>query len=75
MSPVHLEPNPPTPEHALPPVTIVDDRRGTWGMTLFIIMEALLFVMLIWAYYYVEKGNQRWKVEVPPPLNYSLPML
>lgn len=75
MTPVYLEPNPPTPEHALPPVTIVDDRRGTWGMLLFIIMEALLFVMLIWAYYYVAKGNDPWKVEMTPPLNYSLPML
>jgi heme/copper-type cytochrome/quinol oxidase subunit 3 len=75
MSPVYLEPTHPTPEHAGPPVRLVDDKRGTWGVALFIATEAMLFVMLFFTYFYVEKGNQRWSVEEPPKLHYVLPML
>jgi heme/copper-type cytochrome/quinol oxidase subunit 3 len=65
----------PQHEHAGPPVPYVDDRRGTLGMLLFIATEAMLFIMLFFAYYFLEKGNQRWAVEEPPKLHYSLPML
>lgn len=62
-------------QHARPPVLLLDDKRGTWGMALFIMTEATLFLMLFFAYYYVKKGNDRWSVTEPPKLHYSLPML
>lgn len=74
MSPVEVA-IPKHERHAPPPIRLIDDRRGTIGMALFIITEATLFVMLFFAYYYVAKGNERWKVETPPKLHYSLPML
>ncbi len=64
-----------TPEHAGPSIGVVDDKLGTWGMALFITTEAMLFVMLFFAYYYVEKGQNRWNFEEPPKLHYSLPVL
>lgn len=75
MTPIPFEPSVGTPEHAGPMVRVVDDRRGTWAMALFIVSEAMLFVMLFFAYYYIGKGNERWKIEEPPKLHYSLPML
>ena len=62
-------------EHAGPPVRRIDDRRGTFGMWLFIATEAMLFVMLFMAYFYIANGNDRWKNEEAPKLHYSLPML
>ena len=62
---------------ALPtiPHGIVDDRRGTWGMLLFIVTEACLFVMLFFTYFYlghVSRGP--WPPE-PPKLKLALLML
>ena len=74
MSPVPVE-IPAHEQHAPPPVQSFDDRRGTYGMLLFIITEAMLFVMLFFAYYYTKKGNDRWHVTDPPKLHYVLPML
>ena len=71
---VYLDPAKKT-DHALPMVRRIDDRRGTFGMALFITTEAMLFVMMFFAYYYVAKGDQRWRVEEPPKLHYALPML
>ncbi|HZP63934.1 MAG TPA: cytochrome c oxidase subunit 3 [Terriglobales bacterium] len=62
-------------QHARPPVLALDDRRGTWGMALFIATEATLFVMLLFSYYYTSRGNNRWQVHEAPKLHYSLPML
>ncbi len=62
-------------EHAPPPVQRIDDTRGTYGMLLFILTEAMLFVFMFFSYYYVEKGNERWRVEEPPKLHYALPQL
>lgn len=62
-------------DHAPPAIQVVDQDRGTWGILLFITTEAMLFVMLFVAYFYLEKGNDRWKVEQPPKLHYALPML
>ena len=75
MTSVPLEPTVRAPQHAGPPIRVVDDKRGTWGMALLITTEAMLFVMLFFTYYYVEKGNERWKYTEPPKLHYSLPML
>lgn len=75
MKSVYIE-NPPEIHHAEPLVTRIDDKRGTFGMLLFITTEAALFVVLFFAYFYVEKGQpQRWSLEEPPKLHYSLPML
>lgn len=62
-------------DHEGPPVPLVDQHRGTWGIKLFILTEAMLFIMLFTAYFFIEKGGERWKVEEPPKLHYSLPML
>ena len=45
------------------PHGVVDDRRGTWGMVMFILTEATLFVMLFFTYYYVEYN---WRGPYPP---------
>jgi len=75
MRSVYLE-NPPEIHHAPPPVRRLDDKRGTFGMALFIATEATLFIVLFFTYYYVEKGQpQRWSIEEPPKLHYALPML
>ena len=74
MTPVSVE-LPVHERHARPPVLVLDDKRGSWGMILFITTEAMLFVMLFFAYYYDKKGNDRWNNTEPPKLHYSLPML
>ncbi len=74
MSPVYLDPEPHT-EHSGPLIRKIDDKRGTFGISLFIATEATLFVVMFFVYFYVAKGNERWKIEEPPKLHYSLPML
>ena len=37
-----------------------DHSRGTWGMTLFIVTEAMLFVSLFFAYYFLGRGVVQW---------------
>jgi heme/copper-type cytochrome/quinol oxidase subunit 3 len=58
----------------LPPL-IVDDRRGTFGMSLFILTESSLFVMLFFAYFYLGSREPLWPPEPAPPLFYPLVML
>jgi cytochrome c oxidase subunit III len=53
----------------------VDDHRGTYGIMLFILTEAFLFLMLFTAYFYLAEGTWRWLAENPPKLHYVLPML
>jgi heme/copper-type cytochrome/quinol oxidase subunit 3 len=45
------------------PHGVVDDRRGTWGMVMFILTEATLFVFLFFTYYYIAFN---WKGPYPP---------
>jgi heme/copper-type cytochrome/quinol oxidase subunit 3 len=57
------------------PHGVIDDRRGTWAMAMFIATEATLFVMLFFTYYYlghVSRGP--WPPE-PPKLTLPLAML
>jgi cytochrome c oxidase subunit 3 len=57
------------------PHDVVDDRRGTWGMLLFILTEAALFLMLFFSYYYlghISRGP--WPPE-PPKLTLAVIML
>jgi cytochrome c oxidase subunit III len=56
--------------HALP----VDDSRGTLGMWMFIASEALVFVCLFFAYFYVGHRHPEWPLE-PPKLMKALVML
>ena len=57
------------------PHGVIDDRRGTWAMAMFIATEASLFVMLFFTYYYlghVSRGP--WPTE-PPEMRLALVML
>jgi heme/copper-type cytochrome/quinol oxidase subunit 3 len=56
--------------HALP----IDDSRGTLGMWLFIASEALVFVCLFFAYFYVGHRHPEWPLH-PPKLLKALSML
>ncbi len=62
------------PEHR-PLVEVLDERRGTFGMSLFITSEAMLFALLFGAYFFLGAGPRRWKVDEPPKLHFALPML
>jgi cytochrome c oxidase subunit III len=51
-----------------------DDRRGTMGMLLAITTEALLFVALFFAYFYIGHRHEHWPTE-PPKIMLALVML
>lgn len=55
------------------PGRIVQDR-GTWAMYLFIATEAMLFVSLLFAYYYIGHDEPVWPPE-PPEYRLALVML
>ena len=61
------------PAQTLPPVAL-DSKRGTGGMILFIITEAALFVVLFFAYFYLQRGRPNW-VTAPPEVKPALVML
>ena len=54
---------------------VLDDNRGKWGMLLTICTEAMLFVCMFGAYYYLENNKDRWAIDEPPKLHYALIML
>jgi heme/copper-type cytochrome/quinol oxidase subunit 3 len=57
------------------PHGVIDDRRGTWGMLLFILTEAALFLMFFFTYYYLSHVSRGpWPPE-PPKLMFALVML
>lgn len=57
------------------PHDVIDDRRGTWGMLLFIATEATLFLILFFSYYYLAHVSRGpWPPE-PPKLMLALIML
>jgi heme/copper-type cytochrome/quinol oxidase subunit 3 len=43
----------------------IDASRGTFGMSLAILTEALLFVMMFFAYYYVGHDHEDWPTNAP----------
>lgn len=45
-----------------------DDRRGTWGMWLFMLSELWVFFGLLFAYYYMAYHTISWPPERPPSL-------
>ncbi|HEX4339949.1 MAG TPA: cytochrome c oxidase subunit 3 [Polyangiaceae bacterium] len=59
-------------EMTVPPTT--DDRRGTGGMILLIATEASLFVMLLFAYFYLAREQRPWPMDAPPRLPLALGM-
>jgi heme/copper-type cytochrome/quinol oxidase subunit 3 len=52
-----------------------DERRGTRAMAQFIATEAALFVVLFFAYFYLQAVNTQWKADAPPKLTLALIML
>jgi heme/copper-type cytochrome/quinol oxidase subunit 3 len=57
------------------PHGVVDARRGSWAMAMFILTEATLFVMLFFAYYYLgHVARGPWPTE-PPKYALALVML
>lgn len=57
------------------PHEVVDDRRGTWGMLLFILTEATLFLILFFSYYYLRHVSRGPFPADPPKLALPLVML
>ena len=53
----------------------VDQRRGIWGMWCVIATEAMLFMCMFGAYYYLGSNKDRWATENPSPLQYPLILL
>ncbi len=53
---------------------VPDDQRGTFGMSLFILTEAMLFVMFFFAYFYIGHDRASWP-PVPPKLTKAIVML
>lgn len=52
-----------------------DDRRGTMSMYFFIVTEAMLFVALFFAYFYLGRNEPRWPLDEPPKLTLAITML
>ena len=47
------------------PVTVIDHRRGSQAMVMFIITEAVLFLVFFFAYYYLGHDAPKWPTELP----------
>lgn len=47
------------------PASVVDHRRGSQAMLMFIVTEAMLFLMFFFAYYYLGHGAPAWPTELP----------
>lgn len=71
MSSVVQVPPPRTKLDTLP----VDQKRGVWGMWTVIATEAMLFVCMFGAYYYLGNNKDRWTMEMPPSLKYPFFLL
>ena len=54
-----------TPYQRTVPTTVIDHRRGSQAMVMFIITEAMLFVMFFFAYYYLGHDAPKWPTELP----------
>jgi len=53
----------------------LDTQRGTVAMALFILTEAMLFVALFFAYFYLSLDKPQWPMDEPPTLTMPLVML
>jgi heme/copper-type cytochrome/quinol oxidase subunit 3 len=63
-----------TPYPRAVPTSIIDHRRGSWAMVMFIVTEAMLFLMFFFTYYYLGHEATKWPTE-PPKLTKALIML
>lgn len=54
-----------TPYQRTVPVTVIDHRRGSQAMVMFITTEAMLFLMFFFAYYYLAHDAPKWPTELP----------
>ena len=54
-----------TPYQRTVPATVIDHRRGSQAMVMFIITEAMLFLMFFFTYYYLAHDAPKWPTEVP----------
>lgn len=45
-----------------------DDKRGSGGMWFFILTEAMLFISMFFAYFYLGRDQPRWPIDEPPKL-------
>ena len=52
-----------------------DQRRGTRAMAMFIATEAMLFVAMFFAYFYLASDQPHWPMDDPPKLKLALTML
>lgn len=52
-----------------------DQSRGTRAMAMFIATEAMLFVAMFFAYFYLASGQPHWPMDDPPKLKLALTML
>ncbi len=52
-----------------------DEKRGTGGMVFFILTEAMLFVSLFFAYFYLGRTQPHWPIDEPPKLLLASVML
>jgi len=52
----------------------LDEKRGTWAMALTIATEALLFVSLFFAYFYIGRLHRPWPAE-PPKIALAIVLL
>jgi heme/copper-type cytochrome/quinol oxidase subunit 3 len=52
----------------------VDEKRGTWAMALAIVTEALLFVSLFFAYFFVGRRHRPWPAQ-PPEIALAMVLL
>ena len=53
----------------------IDQRRGIWAMWCVVATEAMLFVCMFGAYYYLGSNKDRWANENAPHLHYPLILL
>jgi cytochrome c oxidase subunit III len=53
------------PQQRTVPVTVIDHRRGSQAMVMFIVTEAMLFLMFFFSYYYLGHDAPRWPTELP----------
>jgi heme/copper-type cytochrome/quinol oxidase subunit 3 len=53
----------------------IDQRRGIWAMWCVVATEAMLFVCMFGAYYYLGSNKDRWANENAPHLHYPIILL
>jgi len=69
-----VSPRPPARYTALQSLPI-DQKRGEWAMWCTIATEAMLFVCMFGAYYYLGTNKDRWNIDYPPSLKYPFILL